>query len=71
MTKRCFQTTSRLGVFRALDVAQGSLRDDFPAMRACARAKIDNMVSAPHRLVIVLDNDQRVPLLAQCGQRVE
>ena len=71
MPKGGLQTTSRLGVFRALDIPQGSLDDDFPAMHACARAKIDNVVGAPHRLVIVLDNDERVSFLPQRSERVE
>jgi hypothetical protein len=71
MTQRRFQTTSRFGVFRTLNIAQGSLDDDFPAMGACARAKIDNVVGAPHCLVIVLDNNERVSLLSQGGERVK
>ena len=40
-------------------------------MNARARAKIDNMVGAAHRFVIVLDNDERIPFLAERFERVE
>ena len=58
MAKRSLQTSARLGKLGALDVAQRSGGDDFPAMSSSARAKIDNVISAAHRFVIVLDNDE-------------
>src|SRR4029450_2976872 len=71
MTKRRFQTTSRLGAFRTFDIAQSSLDDHFPAVHACARPKVDHVVGAPHCLVLVLDNHERVSLLPQSSERVE
>ena len=64
MTKRRLQTSSGLGIFRALDIPQCSGRHDFSAMNAGARAKIDNIIGTPHRLFIMFDDDERIPFLA-------
>ena len=45
--------------------AQRSLRDHFAAVHARAGAEIDDVIRAPHRLLIVLDDDERISLLAQ------
>ena len=71
MTKRRLQTTPGLGILRALDVAQRSGRHDFAAVNSGARAKIDNVIRAPHRFFVVLDDDERVSFFAQRRQRVE
>ena len=58
MTKRILQTTTGLGIFRTFDVAQRSSGDDFAAMNSGAWAKIDNVIGAPHRFLIVLDDHE-------------
>ena len=40
-------------------------------MNSRARAKIDNVVRAPHRFFIMLDNDERVAFVPQRGERIE
>ncbi len=40
-------------------------------MHTGARTKIDNVICASHRLLIVLDNNERVPFFAQRHQRLE
>ena len=71
MTKRRLETAPGLGIFRVLDLAQRSGRDHFAAVNSRARAKIDNVIRAPHRFLIVLDDDERVSLFAKRGQRIE
>src|SRR5205085_3835805 len=58
MTKRIFQTTTSLGNLRTFDVAQRSSGDDFAAMNSGARSKINNVISAPHRFFVVLDDHE-------------
>ena len=53
------------------DVIQRSLHDDFAPVHSRARPEIDDMIGPAHRLFIVLDNDERVPLRAQRRQRLE
>src|SRR4029077_6211859 len=71
MTKRRLQITPSLGISCMLDVAQCSLHDYFAAVHARAWAKIDNVIGAPHRFLVVLDDDERVSFLPQGGERVE
>src|SRR5690349_14402047 len=71
MTKRSLQTPPGFGIFRALDVAKSSGRDHFAAVNARARAKIDNVIGAPHRFVVVLDDDERVSFFPKRFERVE
>ena len=40
-------------------------------MHTCARAEIDDVIRAPHRFFIVLDDDERVSFFTQRGQRFE
>ena len=58
VTKRRSQTSAGLGELGAFDIAQRSGGNDLPAMRSRARAKINNVISTPHRFVIVLDDDE-------------
>jgi hypothetical protein len=62
---------SGLRIFRALDVPQCSRRDDFAAVNSRARAKIDNVIGAPHRFVVMLDDHERVSFFAKRFERVE
>src|SRR5207249_1101478 len=71
VTKRCLQTTSGLRTLRTLDVAQRSGGDDFAAMDSSARAEINNVIGAPHRFLVVLDDDERVSLFAQGREGIE
>ena len=47
-----------------------ALRDDFAAVHAGARAEIDDVIRAPHRLLVVLDDDERISLFAQSASSV-
>ena len=58
-------------MFRLHDVAQCSDRDDFPAVNTGARAKIDNVIGAPHRFLVVLDHHEGISFFAQRFERVE
>ncbi len=53
------------------DLGERSLRDDFAALPARAGPEIDDVIGAPHRLLIVLDDDERIPLRLQRLERVE
>ena len=68
MANRRLQAAAGHGIFRTLDIAKRSLRDHFATVQARAGAEIDDMIRSPHRLIVVLDNDKRVPLLAQGGE---
>ena len=45
--------------------------DDPPAMLAGARADVDDPVGCPHRVLVVLDDDQGVADIAQALQRAD
>ena len=45
--------------------------DDFAAADAGAGAEVDDVVGGPHRVFVVLDDDDRVAQVAQVGERVE
>ena len=53
------------------DVTQRPLHDDFAAMHARARAEINDVIGAAHRLFIMLDDHERVSLLAQRRESIE
>ena len=53
------------------NVAQRPLCDDFASMHAGARAKIDNVIRAAHRLLVVLDDHERISFFAQRRKRIE
>ena len=55
----------------SLDLAQRSLHHHFAAMHSRAGPEIDDVIGATHRLFVVFDDDERVPLLAQRRQRLE
>ena len=44
---------------------------DVPAAHARAGAEIDDVIGRPHRVFVVLDDDHRVALVAEPGQRVQ
>ncbi len=46
-------------------------RHDFAAAHARAGAEVDDVVGRPHRVFIVLDDDDRVAQVAQAGERGE
>ena len=58
MAKRRFQTTCRLRMCISLDVAQRARRHDFSTVNSSTRTKIDDVIGAPHRFLIMLDNNQ-------------
>ena len=45
--------------------------DDFAAAHARAGAEVDEVIGRPHRVFVVLDDDDRVAQVAQLGERVE
>jgi len=47
------------------------LRHDFATVHARTRAKIDNVIRAAHRFLVVLDDDERISLFAKRSQRIE
>ena len=71
MTKRCPQAASCLGVCVSLDILQRSGCHYLAAVDPGARAEIDDVIGAPHRFFIVLDNHERVPFFAQRSERIE
>ncbi len=48
-----------------------ALADDFAAAHAGAGAEIDDRVGRPHRVFVMLDDDDRVAHVAQLRERVE
>ncbi len=48
-----------------------ALRDDPPAVHAGARAEVDDVVGLADRVLVVLDDDDRVAEVAQPHERVE
>jgi hypothetical protein len=50
---------------------RGPLGDDVPAVLARARAHVDEPVGAPHHLLVVLDDEHRVPEVAQPLERAD
>ena len=51
------------------DVAGRSLHDHFAAAHAGAGAEVDDLIGGPHRLFVVLDDDDRVAHVAQPAER--
>jgi hypothetical protein len=45
--------------------------NDFTALRARAGAEIDDAIGEAHRVLIVLDDDERIAAVAQCAERIE
>ena len=52
-------------------VSSGAGGDDLAAAHAGAGAEIDDVVGRPHRVFVVLDDDDRVAQVAQLRERVE
>src|SRR6266542_1336935 len=71
MPKWYFQAACRLRIWVPFHVAQRAGRHDLPAVNSSTRTKIDDVIGAPHRFLIMLDNNQRVSFVPQCGERVE
>src|SRR5690606_5911554 len=53
------------------DLVRRALRDDLAAVRARARAEIDDVIGREDRLAVVLDDHHRVAEVAQVEQRAE
>ena len=47
------------------------MADDFAAADAGAGAEVDDVVGGPHRVFVVLDDDDRVAQVAERRERVE
>src|SRR3954470_20445629 len=71
MTERSTETPSRLGAVMFLNLSQRPLDHHFAPMQARARSEIDDVIRATHRLFVVLDDNERVPFLAQRCQRFQ
>jgi hypothetical protein len=71
MAKRSFQTSPSFGILGPLDVAQCSGDNDFTAVDPGTRSEINDVIGAPHRLLIVLNHNERITFTAQRCQRVE
>jgi hypothetical protein len=54
-----------------LNLRDRALRDHFPTLPPGARTEIDDRVRATHRILVVLDHDERISLSAQGGERIE
>ena len=54
-----------------LDLCRRALGDDASAVHARAGAEVDDVVRLPDRVLVVLDDDDRVAEVAQAMQRVE
>ncbi len=59
------------GLRRIYDVINRADRDQLPAVLARARTDIHDAVRSPHRILVVLDHDQRVAEVPQSLQRRE
>ena len=51
------------------DLLRRPCGDDLPPVRSGSRSEVDDVVALPHRLLVVLDDDHRVPQVAQPLQR--
>ena len=71
MAQRLRQQASGDRLRRALQLVRGSRRDDPAAARARAGSEIDDVVGAPNRVFVVLDDEQRIALGGETGERVE
>ena len=61
------------GILVLHQFGQGSARDQPAAVHAGAGAKVDDVVGAAHRFLVVLDNDERVAArleLVQCAEQL-
>src|SRR5262249_33937340 len=58
-------------ILRGEDVLELSLRDDLAAVRAGAGADVEDVVGGADRVLVVLDDDDRVAEVAQARQRAE
>ena len=54
-----------------IELRRGALRDDPAAAAARTRTEIDDVVGAADRVLVVLDDDERVALCLELRQRVE
>ena len=62
---------ARDGVGVLLDLLGRALGDDATAVRAGARADVDDVVGRVHRVLVVFDDDQRIAEIAQVLERRE
>src|ERR1044071_1011253 len=69
MPHRRFKAAGRLGIWIPLDVAQRSSRYHFAAVKSGARPEINDVIGASHGFFVVLDNDERIALVAKSSQR--
>ena len=55
-------------IFLLLDLGSCSHRHDFPTPNSWSRSKVNEMIGCPHRLFIVLHNNDRIAQIAQLFQ---
>ena len=71
MAERRFEAASRFRICRALDLGDCAAGDHFAAVDSGPRAQIDNVIGASHRLLVVLDDDERISFSPQSTQGIE
>ena len=59
------------GAILGLDVVHAPRGDDLSPVHPCARPDVHQVVRRPDRLLVVLDDEERVPEVPQPGQGVE
>ena len=62
---------ARNGFLTGADILITAGANDLTAVYAGARADVDDMIRRAHRILVVLDNDQGVPKVAQMIQRLQ
>ncbi len=65
------QVLARQTALDAGDLVRGAGGHDFAAANSGTRAKVDDQIGGPHRVFVVLDDDDRVAHVAQMRERVE
>ena len=53
------------------DLCKRSLRDDPSTTRTCAGTEIENVIRRADRILVVLDDDDRISKVAQSAQRID
>src|SRR5262249_11130401 len=70
-TARAGEILSGERVWIRLDVVNIALGDDIASMLTRTRPHVDDIVGGAHRLLIVLDDQQRIAQVAPAGQRLD
>src|SRR4051812_40630880 len=71
MAERIREATAGFRAAVLLDVGQRPLDDDLATVQTGPGPEIDDVIGAPHRFFVVLDNHERVSFLPQRRERFE